>query len=294
MEDIEYYYDKERNRTLVIADSEAVSVIPYEDLNASREKRARKEAIEHGPIRNYVNCYHEPIAALNEVLSVDELGSVMKLIPYMRMNTGGHLYYGPDRMDAKLVAKAIGKKIRRTREIIVALFDYGVLTREKVGRSYVYGVNERYHSMGFVIKGALYTKVYQVKTRTDIREVSIQAAGVLYKMIPYFNYAHYYLCVNPDESDEMKIEHLSHRKFAEMVDVNRNTVNNALVELRRHGFVMSVNAYGGQMYRINPDIMFRKKAEFDDYTDSVRKDFVQARRNVEQNGVDLDESDLPY
>jgi predicted transcriptional regulator len=199
-------------------------------------------------------------------------------------------------MSAQLVAKAIGKQLRQTQTILTALVEHGILYREKDGRPYVYGVNDRYHSMGSVVKGANFTKLYQTRTRTDIANISIQSAGVLYKMMPFFNYAHYYLSENPSELDASKIRHLSHRSFAEMVNVSRNTINDAMRELRRNGFIMSVESYGGQLYRINPDVMFRKKDEYDEYTQKVREDFEALRRNVEQNGettgIDFDE--LPY
>ncbi|MGY3188793.1 hypothetical protein [Lysinibacillus sp. TE18511] len=291
---IQRYID-EHGREVVYGYSDEVSIQTHEQLEEWREDKKRRE-LSVGPNRYYVNCYHEPIAELNDILSVEELGTMMKLIPYMRMHTDGHLYYGTDRMTAQLVAKAIGRKLRQTQTILASLVTHGILFREKVGRSFVYGVNDRYHSMGNVVKGAAFTKLYQTKTRTDITNLTIQSAGVLYKMLPFFNYAHYYLSENPNEIDASKIQHLSHRKFAEMVNVSRNTINEAMRELRRYGFIMSVESYGNQLYRINPDVMFRKKNEYDEYTESVREDFAQLRRNYEQNGelpgIDID--DLPY
>lgn len=283
-------------REIVYGYSDEVSIMTQTSLDAMREQRKADEAKQYGSIHYYVNCYHEPIAELNAILSVDELGAIMKLIPYMRMHTDGHLFYGSDRMTAQLAAKAIGKKLRQTQTILAALTDHRILFREKSGRTYVYGVNNQYHSMGSVVNGGKFTKLYQVQTRTDITNISIQAAGVLYKMLPFFNYAHYYLSENPDELDASKIRHMSHRYFAELINVNRNTVNEAMRELRRYGFIMSADAYGGQLYRINPDIMFRKKNRFDEYTQSVREDFAQLRRNFEQNGETggIDDADLPY
>lgn len=289
-------FTDEDGREIVYGFSDEVSIMSQEQLEAIRDKRKEDEARRYEPIHYYVNCYHEPIADLNDILSVDELGAMMKLIPYMRMHTEGHLYYGKDRMTAQLVAKAIGKKLRQTQTILSTLTDHGILYREKVGKPYVYGVSSQYHSMGSVVSGSKFTKLFQVQTRTDITNISIQAAGVLYKMLPFFNYAHYYLSENPDEIDASKIRHMSHRYFAELINVSRNTVNEAMRELRRYGFIMSVDAYGGQLYRINPDIMFRKKNRYDEYTQSVREDFAQLRRNFEQNGESggIDTEELPY
>lgn len=291
---IQKYHDPETGKTIVYGDIEEVSVVPHAVLEEWREAKARKEAAARGPIRYYVNCYHDKVAELNELLDVNELGALMKLLPYLRINTGGHLYSGTQRMTTKLASKAIGKSERQTTTLINRMIEVGVMSKEREGRSVVYCVNEEYHSIGKYVRDTFYTKLYQVKTRTDIAKISIQSAGILYKMLPFFNYAHYYLCSNPDETDEMKITHMSHRQFASMVNVNRNTVNEAVKELMANGFIMSLQSFGGQLYRINPDVMFRKRIDYDEHTEFVRMQFEQARRGVVQSYAEVDTDDLPF
>jgi predicted transcriptional regulator len=291
---VQKYYDPETGKTILYGNAEEVSVVSHEDLEQWREAKRRKEAAERGPIRYYVNCYHDKVAELNDLLDVNELGALMKLLPYLRMNTGGHLYSGKERMTTKLASKSIGKSERQATTLINRLIEVGVMSKEREGRKVVYCVNEEYHSIGRYVRDTFYTKLYQVKTRTDIAKVSIQTAGILYKMLPFFNYEHYYLCVNPEETDEMKITHMSHRQFADMVNVNRNTVNEAMKELMVHGFIMSLQSFGGQLYRINPDVMFRKRIDYGERTEFVRNQFEQARRGVEQTYVSVDIDDLPF
>jgi hypothetical protein len=291
---IQKYYDPETGKTIVYGDIEEVSIMSRDDLDDWRAAKARKEAAERGPIRYYVNCYHDNVAKLNDLLDVNELGALMKLLPYLRMNTGGHLYSGKERMTTKLAAKAIGKSERQTITYINRMIEVGVMSKERDGRKVVYCVNEEYHSIGKYVRDTFYTKLYQVKTRTDIAKISIQSAGILYKMLPFFNYEHYYLCINPEETDEMKITHMSHRQFADLVKVNRNTVNEAMKELMAHGFIMSLQSYGGQLYRINPDVMFRKRIDYDEHTEFVRMQFEQARRGVEQTYASVNIDDLPF
>lgn len=291
---IKSYYDEESGRDIVYGYADEVSMLTNETVEEIQTNKRRKEAIARGPIKHFVNCYHEPIAALNDVLTVDELGAVMKLIPYIRMNTEGRLYYGPSQMTPQLASRAIGKSLRQTRTILATLTDLNVLYREKVGRSFVYGVNDCYHAMGTIKKGAQYTKVMQMKTRTDITKISTLAAGILYKMIPFFNYAHYYLTDNPNEPDVTKLRLISHRDFADMVKVNRNSVNAGMLELRRHGFIMSTDSFGVQLYRINPDIMSRRKDMYDEQTEAIRKDFEQHRLYMENGGEDIPLKELPF
>jgi predicted transcriptional regulator len=289
---INKYYDPETGKTIIYGDAEVISAVPYDELEQWRENKRRKEAAERGPIRYYVNCYHDKVAELNNLLDVNELGSLMKLLPYLRMNTGGQLFSGKERMTTKLAAKAIGKSERQTIRLINAMIEVGVMSKEREGRTVVYCVNEEYHSIGKYVRDTFYTKLYQVKTRTDIAKISIQTAGILYKMLPFFNYAHYYLSINPEETDEMKITHMSHRQFADLVNVDRDLVNKAMKELISHGFIMSLQSFGGQLYRINPDVMFRKRVDYDELTEFVRMQFEQSKRGVSQALVNIE--DLPF
>jgi hypothetical protein len=289
---INKYYDPETGKTIIYGDAEVISAVPYDELEQWRENKRRKEAAERGPIRYYVNCYHDKVAELNNLLDVNELGALMKLLPYLRMNTGGQLFSGKERMTTKLAAKAIGKSERQTIRLITAMIAVGVMSKEREGRTVVYCVNEGYHSIGKYVRDTFYTKLYQVKTRTDIAKISIQSAGILYKMLPFFNYAHYYLSINPEETDEMKITHMSHRQFADLVNVDRDLVNKAMKELISHGFIMSLQSFGGQLYRINPDVMFRKRVDYDELTEFVRMQFEQSKRGVSQALVDIE--DLPF
>jgi hypothetical protein len=285
---INKYYDPETGKTIIYGDAEVISAVPYDELEQWRENKRRKEAAERGPIRYYVNCYHDKVAELNSLLDVNELGALMKLLPYLRMNTGGQLFSGKERMTTKLAAKAIGKSERQTIRLINAMIEVGVMSKEREGRTVVYCVNEEYHSIGKYVRETFYTKLYQVKTRTDIAKISIQSAGILYKMLPFFNYAHYYLSINPEETDEMKITHMSHRQFADLVNVDRDLVNKAMKELISHGFIMSLQSFGGQLYRINPDVMFRKRVDYDELTEFVRMQFEQSKRGVSQSLVDIE------
>jgi hypothetical protein len=289
---INKYYDPETGKTIIYGDAEVVSAVPYDELEQWRENKRRKEAAERGPIRYYVNCYHDKVAELNNLLDVNELGALMKLLPYLRMNTGGQLFSGKERMTTKLAAKAIGKSERQTIRLINKMIEVGVMSKEREGRAVVYCVNEEYHSIGKYVRDTFYTKLYQVKTRTDIAKISIQTAGILYKMLPFFNYAHYYLSINPEETDEMKITHMSHRQFADLVNVDRDLVNKAMKELISQGFLMSLQSFGGQLYRINPDVMFRKRVDYDELTEFVRMEFEQSKRGVSQAMVDIE--DLPF
>jgi hypothetical protein len=288
---IQMYQDPETGRTIVYGYSDEVSIKTHETLDEWREAKERKEATARDN-RHYVNCYHDPITELNGKLAVNELGTIAKLLPYIKMNSGGNLFYDGKRMGIAEICKAIGKKSRWTIDIVKSLVESGVLIKERDGRRDVFNVNERYHTIGHTLNDRYYTKLYQTKTRTDIANISVQAAGVLYKALPFFHYDVYYLCANPNERNHDRIKHLTQAHFAEIAGIEPMLAHRSMNELSRHGFVMIIKAYGGTNILVNPDVMFRKKDTYDEFTDSVRCQFKQAKANVEQNGVDIEQ--LPY
>jgi hypothetical protein len=291
--EIQRYHEPETGRSIIYGYEDEISAVPNDVLDDWRERKARKEAMKLDQ-RYYVNCYHSPIVGLNESLAVNELGAIAKLLPYIRMSSGGKLFYEGKRMGIVEIRKAIGKGQRQATALVKALVDGGVMFAEYEGKRLVYGVSERFHTIGHTLVDQYYTKVYQTKLRTDLADVSIQAAGVLYKALPFFHYTRYYLCHNPDSNEASdEIHHLTQRKFAEIVNVDRKVVERAIKELAQHGFVMISKAYGATVIMVNPDVMFRQKMA-NEYTDFVRYQFVQAKANVEQNGADVDIPDLPF
>ncbi|MEV5028518.1 hypothetical protein [Paenibacillus sp. LPE1-1-1.1] len=292
-------YHDDDGRTLTIVDEAEYEVRSHEQREAIREGYRRKAAIEAaGDGRKYVVSYHGPVRKLNDILNLNEIGAIMKLIPYMRFECNGELRYGTKRMGIEEIARAIGKAHRWTVTLVGGLVCVGVLVTEKDGKRNVYNVSAEYHTIGQAIKGTTFTRVYQTKTRTDIAKVSIQAAGLLYKMIPYIHYEYMYLCCNPNVRRREDIRHLSQTRFAKEVGVDDITALRCMHELMSAGFVMRAEAFGARIIRMNPDVMYRKKPRFehDEYTEFVREEFRQTLSADEQRDgiIDLDGAELPY
>ncbi|OME86904.1 hypothetical protein BK120_08250 [Paenibacillus sp. FSL A5-0031] len=293
-------YQDDDGRVLTVVDEAEYEVRSYEQRDAIRESYRRKAAIEAaGDGRNYVVAYHGPVRKLNDILSLNEIGAIMKLIPYMRFDRNGELRYAAKRMGIDEIARAIGKARRWTVTIVGGLVSAGVLVTEKDGKRNVYNVSAEHHTIGQAIKGTAFTRIYQTKTRTDIAKVSIQAAGFLYKMIPYIHYEYLYLCCNSNVRYSEDIRHLSQNRFAHEVGVDDETASRCMRELVTAGFVMRSEAFGARIIRMNPDVMFRKRPsdEHDEYTEFVRGEFAQAL-SAEEHGdsgaVEVSYGEYPY
>ncbi|MNW51047.1 Sugar-specific transcriptional regulator TrmB [compost metagenome] len=262
-----------------------------EDIARRREFAQREDARQRNT-RQYVTSYHEPVRNLSRILEINELGAVMKIIPYMRRDKGGDLYRDSKRMGIAEIAKAVGKSQRWAEGVVRTLIAVGVLTEKRDGRRKVYGVSPEYHTMGETIDGARYTKVYQTKTRSDVKNLTVQAAGLLYCMIPFIHYERLYLVHNPDEGDFDALDHMKQADLARAIGVEEQTVTRGMKELSRYGFVMRSEAYGAIVIKMNPDVMYRKKYDDDEYTESVRYEFAQNAKAADAFGITDEE--LPF
>lgn len=273
MDGFDYYVDAETGEMFAKNDYRLQNV---RQINAYREMKKREEMRLKNRGRNWVACYHETLRELIRKLSLDEMGALIKLLPYMRFNKSGQLLMDDVRMGAKEIAKAIGKKERQTKTLISALVKAGVLREEKEGRRKVYSVDRAYHTIG-ITPGSPFTKLFQSFAKKQLEKLTIQQAGVLYAALPFFHYKSYLLCNNPDEPDENKADPMDAKELAEKLNVNYKTLYRHLDALSKKGLILKVGAYGVTIYRAHPDLMFRAEVE-DEFTEKVRQDFRDAMR----------------
>ncbi|MCD9024327.1 hypothetical protein [Cohnella silvisoli] len=269
---IQTYFDEDAGRTLTLVDETEYDVIDRAQREAAQAYYKREAAIKTGGNTRYVNSYHEPIKSVSARAPLHVLGALLKLLPYMSYEHRGVLIRGSKRMGIDEVASAIGKKPRASKEIVRQLRESGVLITEKESRRDVYSISSEYHTIGYVNQAQRYTKLYQTAARERLGNVSISAAGLLYKMLPYFSYEYYYLCENPDERSIDLVKALTIRGLARLIGEDHAHVMTYLRELSRYGFVMVSGAYDTFTIKVNPDVMYRKKYR-DEYAQTLSADF---------------------
>jgi predicted transcriptional regulator len=237
--------------------------------------------------KDWVACYHEPIKIIikEHILELNELGALLKLLPYMQFKKDGLLIKEGRTMTMKEIEGIIGTSTRQTKRIIKRLVEKALINREGNNRNPKYIVNNRYHTMGAEIQNNMkFTKLFNVETRKRTKDISLHEAGLLYKILPWFHYESYYLCSNPYEPSPEEIHHLNHKELSECIGEDERTVYRHLQNLMRKGFIMQLKGYGGAViYKVNPDIMFRNKEDkLSPYTDTVRRDFLELARKFEK------------
>ncbi|PFO05802.1 hypothetical protein COJ85_08970 [Bacillus sp. AFS076308] len=247
-------------------------------VEAYQKRLAKEQAINKGRSKNWVACYHEAIKSIASKLTLEEMGAVFLLLPYMNLNRKGELTMRGCRMNVNSIAKAIGKSVPQTKRLLPKLVEAGVLYKEREGKSFVYGVSSEYHTIGGGHDGR-FTKLYQQFTTTLKEEfdLTIQLAGLLYAILPYFHYKTFLLCTNPNEDDDKALDPMSESELSGLLGIDRSTVYRLMRELSRRGVVAKISSFGVSIYRVNPDLMYRLGYE-SDLAVAVRTDFQETMK----------------
>ncbi|SFS47399.1 helix-turn-helix domain-containing protein [Marininema halotolerans] len=272
--DIRRYYD-ENGEERISAPADTHKVISLAQSEAYKRKVALKD---RGKV--WVACYHEPIRSVVKKLTLIEAGAIIKLLPYLRFKSEGRLINEGKPLKQKDIQKVLGRGKKATSSILNKLKKLGIIEVDKIETSNEYRLNSGYHSMGFVEK-AHFTKLYQVKTREIIENLTISQTGMLYKLLPFFHYERYFLCANPNEKDPEFIRLLTREDLAVLTGHSRETVSRMMNALCDEGVIMQLSTAGVEAVIVHPDVMFRLNSETE-HTRVVRKQFEHLRQHHEQ------------
>jgi len=132
-----------------------------------------------------------------------------------------------------------------------------------------------------VLQGHLFTKLYQGKTKELLDRISLHEAGILYKILPYFHYKNYHLCLNPNEENEEEIHYLSKAELAKLIEHDEKTLYRNINALCANGALIKKQASKRTLYVIHPDLMFRQEFE-DSEADYVRREFERHEKASRQ------------
>jgi predicted transcriptional regulator len=231
----------------------------------------KKKRFHHG--RNYVVSYNEAVAGIIRDLSLIEAGAMIKIMLQLRVNGDGKLLKGsltsPEPMKKADIARVLGRGKSATNALIDRLVALELLEDRLDG----FYINKRFHSMGGRIADEVFTKVYTVRAKEIIDDLKLNEIGMLYKIIPFFHYSEYYLCVNPNV-DKSLIEYIGRETLAEAIGHDVGTVSKVMSRLQSVGAILVTGTRKEVRYLVHPDLMFRQAEGYEtEWTNAVRKLF---------------------
>lgn len=252
--------DTETGKDVFIAPTDTHIVKSIREVEAAREHFEREAARMRGRGRQWVACYHEPIKRIADQLGIEMLGALIKLLPYLQFNSEGLLMRGNKPMTRAEVEKVIERGTRQTKTILKRLEDTGVIFKRRQGRVFVYHVSDEYHTMGKTL-GIPFTKLFQTYARKKLEKLTLQEAGLLYMVLPYFHPESFLLCTNPYEPDRRKVDPMTQKELADLLGISVEQIRRHMRKLARLGIVRIDSAFGAVNYRVNPDFMYRMEGE---------------------------------
>jgi hypothetical protein len=237
-------------------------------MHATTPKKTR---FHHG--RNYVVSYNDTVSEIIRDLSLTEAGAMVKILLQLRINGDGRLLKGsmvrPEFMNKTDIARVLGRGKSATNALIDRLVSLGLLDSTPEG----FYVNKRFHTMGDRIANGVFTKVYTVRAKEIVESLRLNEIGMLYKIIPFFHYSEYYLCVNPNV-DKIFIEYIGRETLAESIGHDVATVSKIMSRLQSVGAILVTGTRKEVRYLVHPDLMFRQAEGYEsEWTNAVRKLF---------------------
>lgn len=229
---------------------------------------ARKR-FNHG--RNYFVSYNDKVAEIIRDLSLTEAGALIKLLLTLKVNDNGRITTGDKPLNKTDIARLFGRSKSNTNGIIDRLMAIDVLLYDEVGKCF--RINDKYHVMGTTAANAVFTKMYTVRAREIVAGLKLNEIGLLYKIIPFFHYEEYYLCVNAN-ANAKHIEYMGREGLAQEVGHAPETVSRLVGKLQNAGAILTSGTRNEVRYLVHPDLLFRQAEGTETkWTWAVRKMF---------------------
>lgn len=219
---------------------------------------------------SYVMSSNDEVASILSELSLNEAGALIKLLLILRVNKGGKLMDIDGRPYNKtFLSNVLGRSKKGGANIIDRLMEIGVVA--KIDDYYT--INERYHIMGHNTFSGEFTKLYTVQTRAKIAKLRLNEIGLLYKIMPFFHFSEYYLCVDSNSKRE-DIDYMGRETLASAIGHAPDTVGRLMRKLQSAGIILVTGTKNEVRYLVHPDILFRQAEGTEtEWTIAVRKLF---------------------
>ncbi|MFJ7978448.1 hypothetical protein ACIQZI_22840 [Peribacillus sp. NPDC096379] len=176
----------------------------------------------------------------------------------MKMNGKGLLQKDGKPLKQIDIQNIFGKSKRQTVDIVKRLETLSILIAVKDGRSKLFYINERFHSMGKITREGKFTKLLTTKLREVVKDLKLEQLGFLYKILPYFHYDTCVLSHNPNEQDEKKILFMNRNELSTAINYDVDNITALVKKLEEKGLIMTSRRYGNVLYYVHPDLMYRQ------------------------------------
>lgn len=213
----------------------------------------RKRWLEQNPEPHFTIALHEKIKRLIADKSLTYCGRIFAAVIHTNFEQDGLIYGNGKALNIEGFGSIFKLKSRQAITDALKELEEGGLIR-KEGRKYY--LNKEYHFMGALMEqDAIFSKLYHRSNRTLLENVSPEAMGLLYKIIPLVNYINGSICLNPEEKNNELVEVLIREDLADYLKVTPKLVTMRMNELIENGAILPIQIKNSVYYKVHPDFV---------------------------------------
>lgn len=254
------------------------------------------------PSKHFTINFHDSLKGVEDRLDVKTAGVALTLSLYMERKSDGILKVNGEVMTKQDIDEILGMDDETCKFHLDSLKKQGVIDyqREKVeiletrgrnkGKSKiisanVYKINPNHHYMGYLMgenKERDFTKVFKEAAKDYLEYISLEARGLLYKLLRYVHFQSYYLVMNPNvdlridkektfyeniKEDEIKKDILTAQQdmgmenFIALTGKSQRTIERYIKEWEYARLVIKNGRGKSATYLMNPSIFTRQEAQ---------------------------------
>lgn len=241
-------------RELNAHEHKIVSLAQIESFKKKLEQEKNRDTT------RYVISVNQSVREVIKHMSLVECGAMFSIMIHLQFKSDGLLVKDGSPITMGDLEKILGKGRTQTVKLVNSLEKLSLLFKEKQGKSTVIRINEVFHFIGKGDKKGT-TKVYKERAKSLIEKLTLQELGVLYKIMPYFHWEHMVLCSNPDQMNTDYLGVLSLEELADLVNVDRRTLERIMPKLVSKNAVMKAQNGNRTSYIVNPRLFFRMNTD---------------------------------
>ncbi|MGG4166833.1 hypothetical protein ABEW00_05015 [Rossellomorea vietnamensis] len=232
------YVDDDGQPTYLAKDVEDHLNAQQRKRDAYKAKQEKESAIYRKNQKAFLKVSTKEMNNINKGISLVDAGLFFRLTMNMQLRTGSMLVDRVSGGEAQPLTqtdmqKLLNKSNRGIKKVLMRLEELSVIRKEKQGRRAVYFVNENIVSIGKQKNAQPFAKVYKVKAKEMLNDLTDSEVGLLLKLMPYANYHYLTLTHNPTEADPKKAKPLRMQEVAELVGITEQSFNVLVSKLKR-------------------------------------------------------------
>ncbi|MBO1511548.1 helix-turn-helix transcriptional regulator [Metabacillus bambusae] len=229
--------------------------------------------------KHFTSVSDKECSQVFNTLTLEQAGIMLSMFAYMELGDSGLLIHNGKRLGVKELAKLFKKSESTLKRILSELEAYGYILTQREGRKNIYAVNTMLATRGEQAGEGFFTKVFVARLRDALKVLTVQEAGLLFFMLPYFNSRAYVLSDNPYELDLSKIKLWDREELAEKTGISLRNIKRLVPSMMKKGVLVGIKTCRTAVV-LSPELVsrHRKKVTVEDITQIISNELNKTEK----------------